>query len=70
MSKKTVDKALDDKALLQALLNKRTEAHKTYDIESTPTLLINGQNLAANAKRSELTVAIEAAESAAKSAIK
>jgi len=66
MSKKTVDKALDDKTLL----NKHTEAHKTYDIESTPILLINGQNVAANAKRSELTVAIEAAESAAKSVIK
>jgi len=70
MSKEAVDKALDDKALLQALLDKRTEAHDTYGIEATPSLLINGQEIAANAEQSELALAIEAAESAAKSAMK
>lgn len=66
MSPAAVDAALTDKALFQKLLDQRAEAFEKDGIDSTPTLVINGTKIAANASHGELAKAIEAAEAAAK----
>ncbi|MBN2752815.1 MAG: DsbA family protein [Rhodospirillaceae bacterium] len=66
MSQKAIDAALDDQALFQGILDKRKRAAKIHDVDSTPTLVINGRKIAANSSRKELTEMIEAAEAEAK----
>lgn len=61
-----VDAAMADKALFQALLDRRSQAFEKQGIDSTPTLIINGQKIMANASREDLTKAIETAETGLK----
>lgn len=61
-----VDAALADKALFQALLDQRSYAFEKLGVDSTPTLIINGQKIMANSSQEELTKAIETAEAALK----
>jgi protein-disulfide isomerase len=65
MPPQAVEAALSDEALFQGILDKRNEASKTYGIDSTPNLTINGKVVAANAPREELAAAIAMAEAAA-----
>ncbi len=66
MSPAQVDAALADKGLFQALLDRRAYAFDKLGVDSTPTLIINGQKVMANASHDELTKAIETAEAALK----
>lgn len=66
MAPAQVDAAFENKALFQALLDRRSEAFQKHGIDSTPTLMINGTKIAANASEEDLTKAIEVAESAVK----
>jgi protein-disulfide isomerase len=66
MSQQQVDKALADKALFQALLDRRAYAFEKLGVDSTPTLIINGQKIMANASQEDLTKAIETAEAGLK----
>ncbi len=61
MTPAQVDAAFADKALFQKLLDRRAEAFEKQGIDSTPTLVINGQKLNANVSQAELTKAIETA---------
>ena len=66
MSQQQVDKALADKALFQALLDRRAYAFEKLGVDSTPTLIINGQKIMANASQEDLSKAIETAEAGLK----
>lgn len=66
MSQQQVDKALADKALFQALLDRRAYAFEKLGVDSTPTLIINGQKIMANASQEDLAKAIETAEAGLK----
>ena len=66
MSPSQVDAALADKVLFQALLDRRAYAFEKLGVDSTPTLIINGQKIMANASEEDLTKAIETAEAALK----
>ena len=42
MPRSAFDKVLDDKTLEQALLSQQSEAEQKYNIDSTPTFIVNG----------------------------
>jgi protein-disulfide isomerase len=42
MPRAAFDKAIDDKALEEALLGQQSEAEQKYNIDSTPTFIVNG----------------------------
>ncbi len=44
MSRTQFDAATSDQALQQALLDGRTEAEQKYDVDSTPTFIVNGKS--------------------------
>lgn len=43
MSQETFDKCFDDKALEDAVLQERLDGGKQFDIQGTPTLIVNGK---------------------------
>jgi len=67
MSPKSVETALTDKDLFQAIMDQRKMAETKFGVDATPTLVINGRKIAANSSHKDLTEAIEAAEAEAKS---
>jgi protein-disulfide isomerase len=66
MDRASVEKAIEDRPLLKGLIESRRLASQTYNVEATPTLVINGKQIIANEEQEKLTRMIEAAEAAAK----
>lgn len=66
MTDQQVAACLDNQALLQAIQNKRTEAHRTYDIRSTPTFVIAGEKVSGAMPYEQFRAVIDRALEAAR----
>jgi predicted DsbA family dithiol-disulfide isomerase len=63
MSRETFDKTIKDQALQRFILDEQAEGEKKYNVDSTPTFIINGKSYPGERSYDAFAKAVAAASS-------